>query len=86
MRQDTKHPVPRAVVKSAAEADIKFDFIVCAHKAIDQDAVPAQIAAGVDESRTTIVIIQNGVGNEEPFRNAFPKTTIISCVVSVNVK
>lgn len=60
---------------------MKFDFIVCAHKAIDQDSVPEQIAAGVDPSRTTIVIIQNGVGNEEPFRKLFPKTTIISCVV-----
>ena len=61
---------------------MKFDFIVCAHKAINQDAVPAQLAAAVDEKRTTIVIIQNGVGNEEPFRDLFPHTTIISCVVS----
>lgn len=60
---------------------MKFDFVVCCHKAIDQDAVPAQIAAGIEEKRTTVVIIQNGVGNEEPFRKAFPKTTIISCVV-----
>lgn len=63
---------------------MKFDYIVCAHKAIFQDTVPAQIAAGVDESRTTIVIIQNGVGNEVPFRTHFPKTTIISCVVSLS--
>ena len=66
-----------------AEAGLKFDYIVCAHKAIDQGAVPAQIEAGVDEKKTTIVIIQNGVGNEEPFRKAFPTTTIISCVVSL---
>lgn len=61
---------------------MKFDYIVCAHKAINQDAVPADIEAAVDQERSTIVIIQNGVGNEEPFRNAFPATTIISCVVS----
>lgn len=60
---------------------MKFDYIVCAHKAITQDKVPAEIAAGVDEDRTTLVIIQNGVGNEVPFRAAFPKATIISCVV-----
>ncbi|CAM1504894.1 Fc.00g024850.m01.CDS01 [Cosmosporella sp. VM-42] len=71
---------PYKVVKSAAEADMKFDFIVCAHKAINQDAVPVQLASAVDEMRTTIVIIQNGVGNEEPFRKLFPQTTIISCV------
>lgn len=70
------------MVKTAAEAGQKFDYIVCAHKAIDQGGVPAQIEAGVDEERTTVVIIQNGVGNEEPFRQAFPSATIISCVVS----
>ena len=70
------------MVKTAAEAGQKFDYIVCAHKAIDQGGVPAQIEAGVDEERTTVVIIQNGVGNEEPFRRAFHSATIISCVVS----
>lgn len=70
------------VVKSAEEAGQTFDYIVCCHKAITQDTVPEQIAAGVDEKKTTIVIIQNGVGNEEPFRNRFPTTTILSCVVS----
>lgn len=69
------------MVKTAAEAGHKFDYIVCAHKAIDQSSVPPQIEPGVDEKRTTIVIIQNGVGNEEPFRNTFPTTTILSCVV-----
>ena len=64
------------------EAGTTFDYIVCAHKAIDQASVPAQIAPGVDEKKTTIVIIQNGVGNEEPFRKAFPSVSILSCVVS----
>ncbi|KAK0388575.1 hypothetical protein NLU13_4818 [Sarocladium strictum] len=71
---------PYKVVTKAAETEMKFDYIVCAHKAIHQDAVPADIEAAVDPARTTIVIIQNGVGNEEPFRESFPSTTIISCV------
>ncbi|KAI0146188.1 2-dehydropantoate 2-reductase [Xylariaceae sp. FL1272] len=78
-----KHVVkPYRVVKAAAEAPSTFDYIVCAHKAIDQAAVPEHIAPGVDE-RTTIVIIQNGVGNEVPFRKRFPGATIISCVTWV---
>ncbi|KAI4737129.1 hypothetical protein E4T50_12391 [Aureobasidium sp. EXF-12298] len=32
---------------------------------------------------TTFVILQNGVGNEEPFRQSFPYSTIISCVIWV---
>ncbi|POR31155.1 2-dehydropantoate 2-reductase [Tolypocladium paradoxum] len=71
---------PIAVFRSAAEANMKFDYIICTHKAIAQDAVPAQLAPVADEETTTFVIIQNGVGNEDPFRARFPKTTIISCV------
>ncbi|KAH7010255.1 ketopantoate reductase PanE/ApbA-domain-containing protein [Ilyonectria destructans] len=80
------HVRPHKVVETAAEAGHKFDYIVCAHKAIDQSSVPPQIEPGVDEKRTTIVIIQNGVGNEEPFRNTFPTTTILSCVTWVGAR
>jgi len=69
------------VVKTPSEAKGTFDYIVCAHKAIGQDAVPAILAPAVDKNKTTLVIIQNGVGNEEPFRKAFPDVTIITCVV-----
>lgn len=69
------------MVKTVQTTRRKFDFIVCAHKAINQQSFPEQIESGVDESRTTIVLIQNGVGIEQPFREAFPSTTIISCAV-----
>lgn len=68
-------------MKNVAEANQQFDFIVCAHKAIDQSSVPSQVEPGIDEEKTTVVLIQNGVGNEEPFRKRFPRTTILSCVV-----
>ncbi|KAK2001947.1 2-dehydropantoate 2-reductase [Colletotrichum falcatum] len=71
---------PYKVVKNAAEAEANFDYVVCAHKAIAQNAVPVQIAPAVDGDESAIVIIQNGVGNEVPFRQAFPRATIISCV------
>ncbi|KAJ3946700.1 uncharacterized protein N0V96_003074 [Colletotrichum fioriniae] len=78
--ESTMFALTEVVVRNAAEAEAKFDYIVCAHKAITQDAVPAEIAPAVDAEKSTIVIIQNGVGNEVPFRKAFPHTTIISCV------
>jgi ketopantoate reductase len=68
------------VVKSVDEVP-PVDYIVCAHKAIDQDVVAAQLQPAVDPNRTTIVLIQNGVGNEEPFRKKFPENTILTCVV-----
>ena len=51
----------RTVVKTAAEAEQTYDFVVCCHKGVDQDAVAKQIAPAVDQAKTTIVIIQNGV-------------------------
>lgn len=67
------------MVKSVADIS-PVDYIVCAHKAIDQDEVVAKLQPAID-SKTTIVIIQNGVGNEEPFRKQFPENSIITCVV-----
>lgn len=78
--QQTFHP--HRVVKSPAEVS-PVDYVVCAHKAIDQDEVAAELAPAVDQSRTTIVIIQNGVGNEEPFRKQFPQCSILTCVTWV---
>ena len=73
---------PHQVLRSPSEAGKTFDYIVCCHKAINQSEVPAALAPVVNE-QTTMVIIQNGVGNEEPFRKAFPENTILSCVTWV---
>ncbi|KAL4798693.1 FMN-dependent dehydrogenase-domain-containing protein [Aspergillus venezuelensis] len=74
---------PHQVVKSPAEATGPVDYVVCAHKAIDQEDVATKLSPVVDENRTTIVIIQNGVGNEEAFRKQFPKASILTCVTWV---
>lgn len=68
------------MVKSLSEITQPFDYIVFAHKAMGQDAVASQIQSAID-ANTTLVIIQNGVGNEEPFRRLYPESTIVSCVV-----
>ena len=72
------------VLRTPAEAGETYDYIVCVHKAIDQSSVPEQLAPVVDEKQTCIVIVQNGVGNEDPFREAFPMSPILSCVVSLS--
>ena len=71
------------VYKTPSEAaSTKFDYIVCAHKAINPSSTPP-LFKDVASSDTTFVIMQNGVGNEEPFRQSFPSSTIISGVVWV---
>jgi ketopantoate reductase len=69
-----------AVYRSPSEAPHTFDYIVCAHKAINPSAIPP-IFQSVADSNTTFVIMQNGVGNEDPFRSTYPHNTIISGVV-----
>lgn len=71
-----------------AVADVgstNFDYVVCTNKAITVD-VPAseQIAPAVSKD-TAIVIIQNGIGVEEEFRNRFPENVIISGVVRASL-
>lgn len=70
------------VYRSPSEAAHTFDYIVCAHKAISPASIPPMFESVADAS-TTFVIMQNGVGNEDPFRAVYPQCTIISGVVWV---
>lgn len=72
----------KAVYRSPEEAGHTFDYIVCAHKAIDPNAIPP-IFQSVADTNTTFVVMQNGVGNEDPFRATYPECTIISGVIWV---
>ncbi|KAL4807933.1 ketopantoate reductase PanE/ApbA-domain-containing protein [Aspergillus unguis] len=74
---------PDHVVRTPAEAaGTQFDYIVCAHKAIDPAGAVVPLDPVVSDS-STVVVLQNGVGNEDPFRERFPSATIISGVVWV---
>jgi ketopantoate reductase len=72
-----------AVFKSAAEAgeNLTYDYVLCAAKALNQAAVVEGVKPLI-KSQTTIVIAQNGVGNEDLFRARYPENSIISCAVS----
>ncbi|PQE04638.1 2-dehydropantoate 2-reductase protein [Rutstroemia sp. NJR-2017a BBW] len=71
---------PAHVIRSPTEAPSEpYDYVVCSHKAINQATVASSLAPIISPS-TTLVIIQNGVGNESPFHAQFPNTTILSCV------
>ncbi|PYI34209.1 ketopantoate reductase family protein [Aspergillus indologenus CBS 114.80] len=76
---------PDHVIRAPSEltpASAPFDYVVCTNKAIDVDSVARALAPAISGS-TAIVIIQNGVGNEEPFRRLYPENPIISCVTWV---
>jgi len=63
---------------------VDFKYIVCTHKAVFADpSVPQQLAPVIGKN-TTIVLIQNGVGIEEPFQAMYPNNTVLSGVTWVN--
>jgi 2-dehydropantoate 2-reductase len=73
------------VVKDCEEAASKasgapYDYIVVCSKAIP-GIVPKIIAPVVTPGKTVIVLIQNGVGIEQEYIDAFPGTPIVSAVV-----
>jgi 2-dehydropantoate 2-reductase len=75
------HVKPR-VVRTCAEAASSepFDYIVVCSKALP-GTIPELIKPAVTPGYTVIVLIQNGVGIEEEYVQAFPDNAIVSCVV-----
>ncbi|KIY53911.1 2-dehydropantoate 2-reductase [Fistulina hepatica ATCC 64428] len=74
------------VVRSPQDVgDATFTYVVCTNKAIAMSPSWSELIAPAVSKDTTIVLIQNGVGNEEEFRARFPQNTILSGVTWVNV-
>ncbi|WRT65321.1 uncharacterized protein IL334_002264 [Kwoniella shivajii] len=69
--------------EEAAASGVKFSYVLCANKAL-LDAKPSlsdHLKPIITPSLTSVVLLQNGVGAEEPLHESFPETTIISAVV-----
>ncbi|KAG9789472.1 hypothetical protein KCU88_g1618, partial [Aureobasidium melanogenum] len=78
VRPQVVRSVEEAVSKSA---DKPFDYVIVAAKAIPSTpSIPDQIRRAISPN-TTIALIQNGIGIEDLYRNAFPSNPILSCVV-----
>ncbi|KAL4399641.1 2-dehydropantoate 2-reductase [Malassezia pachydermatis] len=63
-----------------AAKDTTWDYVVVATKALSMDSNVAKFIAPVVQPSTTIVLIQNGVEIEAPYRTYFPRTPIVSAV------
>ena len=73
------------VVKTPADSSLKgieYDFVVLTNKAIKMTPSASEQVQPVVGPNTTIVIIQNGEGNADEFRELFPNNVILSAVVS----
>ena len=58
-----------------------FDYLIVSAKALPESRTSELIAPAVTEGRTTIVLIQNGIGIEDEYTARFPNNPLLSCVV-----
>jgi 2-dehydropantoate 2-reductase len=70
-----------ANTREAATSNIAWDYIVVSTKALPDVSDDSQLLCGlVKEQHSTIILIQNGLGVEEPYARRFPSSTILSAV------
>lgn len=74
---------PAGVYRSAEEYPDEPDYLVLSSKALPDIDEPALIRGAVKSPGTTIVLIQNGIGIEEPLAQAFPENEILSTVAYI---
>lgn len=70
-----------ATRQDAVLSGIVFDYLVVSTKALPDVSDDSTILEGLlDQQRTAIVLVQNGLGVEEPYAKRFPSTTVLSAV------
>jgi 2-dehydropantoate 2-reductase len=62
------------------KANIQWDYIVVSTKALPDVSDDSEILEGLVGDNTAIVLIQNGLGVEDPYMKRFPKAAICSAV------
>lgn len=76
--------IPAHTFSSQADAissGIVWDYVVVATKALPDVSDDSELISGlVTKGRTSIVLIQNGLGVEEPYLKRFPDDTVLSAV------
>ncbi|KAF1850664.1 2-dehydropantoate 2-reductase [Cucurbitaria berberidis CBS 394.84] len=66
--------------EEAKQSGIQWDYIVVSTKALPDVSDDSTILEGLVGDKTAIVLIQNGLGVEEPYAKRFPQAAICSAV------
>ncbi|KAH8600050.1 ketopantoate reductase PanE/ApbA-domain-containing protein [Bisporella sp. PMI_857] len=69
---------------AARSSGIQWDYILVSTKALPDVSDDSEILEGLVGERTAIVLVQNGLGVEEPYRKRFPTAVILSAVTIVS--
>jgi len=64
----------------AQKSGVRWDFVVVSTKALPDVADDSALLEGLVSKSTAMVLIQNGLGVEDPFARRFPEASILSAV------
>ncbi|KAI5861334.1 2-dehydropantoate 2-reductase [Durotheca rogersii] len=71
---------------SKAPPEDGWDYIIVTTKALPDRSDDAALIAPLVSSKSCVVLIQNGVGVEDPYRKRFPQTPIVSAVTVISAE
>ncbi|KAK3303244.1 ketopantoate reductase PanE/ApbA-domain-containing protein [Chaetomium strumarium] len=80
------HAVFASVAAAASSGPGHWDFIIVTTKALPDRSDDSALIAPLVGPGSCIVLIQNGVGVEEPYRARFPATPIVSAVTVISAE
>ena len=66
--------------ENARNAKIPWDYLLVSTKSLPDVSDDSTLLEGLVGPKTCIVLIQNGIGIEEPYKNRFPRASILSAV------
>ncbi|KAI0477185.1 2-dehydropantoate 2-reductase [Xylariaceae sp. FL0804] len=78
--------VSAAAPTSAPSARPAWDYVVVTTKALPDRSDDAALIAPLVSDHTCIVLIQNGLGVEQPYRKRFPRNPIVSAVTVISAE
>lgn len=78
--------IDEAASVAAADGNSGWDYVFVTTKALPDISDDSASVAPLVGPRTCLVLIQNGVGVEDPFRRRFPRNPIISAVTAVSAE
>ncbi|KAK5091152.1 hypothetical protein LTR05_001332 [Lithohypha guttulata] len=64
----------------AQKAGVKWDYVIVSTKALPDVSDDSELLQGLISEGTAVVLIQNGLGVEEPYYRRYPQASILSAV------
>lgn len=77
-------PSPDETRKHTARASFPWNYVLVATKALPDVSDDSEILEGLVSDQTAIVLVQNGLGVEEPYAKRFPNSPVLSAVTIVS--